>query len=241
MPVHLSWEQVALRLALTVIAGLIIGINRGEHGRAAGMRTTLLVCLTASLSMILANRLLATSGKTSESFVQLDLMRLPLGILTGVGFIGAGTILRRGSMIVGVTTAATLWFVTMLGMCFGAGDITLGSAALAIGWAVLWGLKQVEKAMPEHQSATLDLSVVHRDLTDAQLRLVIEEARCKVKSWSVTYTPEARNIRCEIEWEKPYGQTHPPAFVAQLATNAAIDRLEWSPQGTSSSDSESES
>jgi putative Mg2+ transporter-C (MgtC) family protein len=106
-----SWYDIAIRLAFTVFAGACIGINRGEHGQPAGMRTTILVCLAAAVSMIQANLLLATAGRAPDSFITLDLMRLPLGILSGMGFIGAGAILRRGSMVMGVTTAATLWYV----------------------------------------------------------------------------------------------------------------------------------
>jgi len=106
MPLHIGWSDVALRLALTVVAGLLIGYNRTEHGKAAGLRTTLLVCLAASLAMIQVNLLLPMAGRASDSFVTNDLMRLPLGILTGVGFIGGGAILRRDN--IGVTTAATL-------------------------------------------------------------------------------------------------------------------------------------
>lgn len=121
MPVTLDWQHVALRLALTVAAGFIIGFNRSEHGRPAGMRTTLLVCLAASLSMIQANLLMNSVGKAHDSFVVLDLMRLPLRILSGMGFIGAGTILRKENLVLGVTTAATLWFTTLMGLCFGGG------------------------------------------------------------------------------------------------------------------------
>jgi putative Mg2+ transporter-C (MgtC) family protein len=113
MPLHIGWSDVALRLALTVVAGLLIGYNRTEHGKAAGLRTTLLVCLAASLAMIQVNLLLPMAGRASDSFVTNDLMRLPLGILTGVGFIGGGAILRRDNIISGVTTAATLWYVTV--------------------------------------------------------------------------------------------------------------------------------
>ena len=70
------------------------------------------------------------SGPVPE--IRTDLMRLPLGILSGMGFIGAGAILRKGEMVLGVTTAATLWMVTMLGLCFGAGKILLGTAGLGL-------------------------------------------------------------------------------------------------------------
>jgi putative Mg2+ transporter-C (MgtC) family protein len=107
MPLTLTWHDIALRLALSIIAGTIIGLDRGEHGRPAGLRTTLLVCLAATVAMIQTNILLAARGKTADSFVVLDLMRLPLGILTGMGFIGAGAVLKRDGLVVGVTTSAS--------------------------------------------------------------------------------------------------------------------------------------
>ncbi len=121
MLLTLTWQQIALRLALASAASFCIGLDRDRHGKTAGMRTTMLVCLAATLAMIEANLLLTTAGKTPSSFVQLDVMRLPLGILSGIGFIGAGAILRRGEVVRGLTTAATLWIVTVLGLLFGAG------------------------------------------------------------------------------------------------------------------------
>jgi putative Mg2+ transporter-C (MgtC) family protein len=101
MPLNIGWGEIALRLALTVAAGILIGINRSEHGHAAGLRTTLLVCLAASLSMLQVNLLLPMAGKTSSSFAVMDLMRLPLGILSGMGFIGAGAIVRKDNLVHG--------------------------------------------------------------------------------------------------------------------------------------------
>jgi putative Mg2+ transporter-C (MgtC) family protein len=98
MTTPLEWTAIALRLVLTVLAGILLGYNRSEHWKAAGMRTTLLVCLAASIAMLQVNLLLPMSGRQPDSFVMNDLMRLPLGILTGVGFIGAGVILRRDDM-----------------------------------------------------------------------------------------------------------------------------------------------
>src|SRR5262249_55437117 len=139
MPLHIGWGDVALRLLLTIIAGVLIGYNRTEHGKAAGLRTTLFVGLAASVAMIQMNLLLPMSGRPTDSFVTNDLMRLPLGILTGVGFIGGGAILRRGSLIIGVTTAATLWYVTVVGLCFGGGPMLLGCLPTAIGGFWLFG------------------------------------------------------------------------------------------------------
>src|ERR1700727_806205 len=123
MPLTIDWSQIAGRLFFTLLAGVLIGWNRGETGHPAGLRTTLLVCLAASIAMIEANLLLDTRGKPPDSFAVLDLAPFPLGILSGIGFIGAGAIMHRGNLVDGVTTAATLWFVTMIGLCFGGGQL----------------------------------------------------------------------------------------------------------------------
>lgn len=95
MAPEIHWPAIALRLLLTVIAGALLGAERSKSGHPAGLRTTLLVTLAASLSMIQMNLLIQTNGKPHDSYAVMDLMRLPLGILTGVGFIGAGAIVKR--------------------------------------------------------------------------------------------------------------------------------------------------
>jgi putative Mg2+ transporter-C (MgtC) family protein len=94
--------------------------------------------------MIQVNLLLPIGGKSPDSFAVLDLMRLPLGILSGMGFIGAGAIVRKGSLVRGLTNCGNPWFVTVLGLCFGGGHIALGLAVLALGVLVLGGLKRLE-------------------------------------------------------------------------------------------------
>jgi putative Mg2+ transporter-C (MgtC) family protein len=159
MPLQLTWPNMALRLLCTLIAGAVIGLNPGERGKAAGLRTTMLVCLAAAIAMLQMNYLLALAGRSGNSFVMNDLMRLPLGILTGVGFIGGGAILRRGNLVIGVTTAATPRYVTVIGLCFGGGQVLLGWAATALGLFVLWGLKWLEEIMSVQQQARLAVTV----------------------------------------------------------------------------------
>jgi putative Mg2+ transporter-C (MgtC) family protein len=105
--------------------------------------------------MIQANILLAVGGKTPDSFGVMDLMRLPLGILTGVGFIGGGAILRRGDLVTGVTTAATIWVMTVIGLCFGGGQLGLGGVGTILAVLTLWALKLLEVRIPHDHRATL--------------------------------------------------------------------------------------
>ncbi len=139
MPVTLTIADVCLRILLTALASAALGFDRSVEGHPAGVKT-MLVALAACLSMVQANWLINTVGKAPNSFVTLDLMRLPLGILTGVG-----AILKKGSDVIGLTTAATLWFVTVIGLCFGGGQIFLGVVGAAIGFAILRGLKRIEQ------------------------------------------------------------------------------------------------
>lgn len=85
----------------------------------------MLVCVAACVAMLQVNLLLSLAGRPSDSFVMNDLMHLPLGILSGMGFIGAGAIVRRDNFVVGVTTAATMWFLPVLGLYFGGGQVIL--------------------------------------------------------------------------------------------------------------------
>jgi putative Mg2+ transporter-C (MgtC) family protein len=99
------------------LAGFLVGLDRGEHGHPAGLRTTILVSVAATAAMIQANWLVVHTTDAHVSIVRADMIRLPLGILSGIGFIGAGAILRRGELVRGLTTAATLWLVTVTGLC----------------------------------------------------------------------------------------------------------------------------
>ena len=155
MPLSPSWQEISVRLALNLLASAIIGFNRGARGHAAGFRTTILVGLAASVAMIQTNILLPLAGKTPESFAVMDLMRLPLGILTGVGFIGGGAIFKKGDLVTGVTTAATLWMVTVIGLCLGGGQLGLGVAATALTVITLWILKWVDLTIPREHRAVM--------------------------------------------------------------------------------------
>jgi putative Mg2+ transporter-C (MgtC) family protein len=155
MPLTLDWPSACARLACALVAGAAFGLDRSESGKAAGLRTTILVSLAACVAMLQVNALLEQPGKGPSSFAVLDLMRLPLGILTGMGFIGAGAVFRKDGLVSGVTTAATLWFVTVIGLCFGGGQYALGAAGGVIGLMVLWGLRYVEHRLERRKAAWL--------------------------------------------------------------------------------------
>jgi putative Mg2+ transporter-C (MgtC) family protein len=229
----ITWPDIALRLALAIAAGGLIGLNRGEHGLPAGLRTTLLVCLAACLSMIQANILIASAGKAVDSFVVMDVMRLPLGILSGMGFIGGGVILKRENLVLGVTTAATLWFVTVLGLCFGGGQIALGSIAFAIGMLVLRFLKRLELRIRSVRRGTLTVAFGRDGAGEGEVRQIILTSAFQVVSTAALYDRalERREWTFELRWRAFPDESDEPRFLKTLETIEGLKSLNWRPQG----------
>jgi len=205
MPLEPTWPDIAIRLALTMLACAVIGLNRGARGHAAGFRTTILVGLAASVAMIQANILLPLTGKTPGSFAVMDLMRLPLGILTGVGFIGGGTILKKGDLVTGVTTAATLWLVTVIGLCLGGGQLILGIAATLLGVFTLWALKWIDIIIPREHRAKLVISCTAQWNIPEDLPKLVEPMKYRARFQGQRWTPEPDKIdyTFELSWRRP--------------------------------------
>ncbi|GGF59714.1 hypothetical protein GCM10007301_19320 [Azorhizobium oxalatiphilum] len=229
MPLHADWADIALRLTCAFAASLIIGLDRELHERAAGMRTTILVCLAACFSMICANLLLSQTGKEPGSFVQLDVMRLPLGILTGMGFIGAGAIMRRDDgFVLGVTTAATLWFVTVMGLCFGAGLYLLGGCAFGLAFITLWLLKRVEHHIQHDREARLVVILGREGPSEEELRRLLAHPPFRIRRMAMRLEPDSgrRELRYDLRYSAGVGAP-PPALVADLAGRRGVEQVDW--------------
>lgn len=227
MSASLDWSDVAARLACACVIGLLLGFNRIGSGKAAGARTTTIVCLAACVAMIEANALLSTRGRAADAFATMDPMRLPLGVLTGVGFIGAGAILRRGEFIVGLTTAAILWLATVLGLCAGGGRLALALIGTAVSLAALRTLGWIEAAAPRRHEARLVVTVVAPGPDEARLRAILAQAGLAVVA--ISMSAEARRRRFDfdlIQKSRPRETQTPPAIEA-LAHEAGVERLEW--------------
>jgi len=121
--ITIPWEQI-LKLVISVVIGGLVGIEREAYHKPAGVRTHMLVCLGAALFTIVS----------IVAFPEGDFIRIAAGIVTGIGFLGAGTIFRAKDTIKGLTTAASLWAVAGIGLAIGAGlyIITVAAALLVI-------------------------------------------------------------------------------------------------------------
>jgi putative Mg2+ transporter-C (MgtC) family protein len=204
-------------------------MERSRTGHAAGLRTTLLVTLAASVAMIQTNLLVQTNGKPQNSYVVMDLMRLPLGILTGVGFIGAGAIVRKNELVVGLTTAATMWYATVIGLCMGGGQLILGSVSAAIGFTTLWWLRALEDRVERYQPAELTVTVEGEQFSARALREYLRAADFRIRSLSMTLSlsEHCRRFDCEVRWPagKEGGDVPPP--ICELEGFPGVVKVEW--------------
>jgi putative Mg2+ transporter-C (MgtC) family protein len=228
MPTTLTWTDIAVRLALTAAAGALFGINRSEKGRPAGLRTTMMVSLAACIAMILANRLTLPAGSPIVANPG-DPLRIPLGVLSGMGFIGAGAILRRENLIIGVTTAATVWFVTIMGLCFGSGQLGLGAVAAAIGIAILVGLEWAENLLPRERHADLVVTVASNGPSEAEIRSRISAGGFQAVPRGLAYDTASHStiLNYDVMWRSRPTDTTLPPFLRELATDPALSTINW--------------
>ncbi len=235
MPVEITWQTIALRIILTLLAGALLGTNRSKHGRPAGLRTTILVTLAASVAMIQMNLLLPTNGKPHDSYAVMDLMRLPLGILTGVGFIGAGAIVRKDEMVIGVTTAATMWFATVVGLCLGGGQLILGMVSAVIGFLVLSILRKAETRLDEWQRGTLSMLFTANNITEKDLRAMLQSSSIHVRSASIICKIQEATHQYEfdVRWPSHKDETQNPPVLKELSGLPGLLEMTWRPAGTS--------
>lgn len=122
-----TWNNIVIRMAISLVIGLVIGIDRGAKRRGGGARTTITVCLGASMVMLLEQYL--------ETLYpgRFDISRIAAQVISGVGFLGAGSILVSGHQIKGLTSAASIWTCACIGLAVGIGFID-GAVILTILW-----------------------------------------------------------------------------------------------------------
>jgi putative Mg2+ transporter-C (MgtC) family protein len=141
--------SLSLRLLLAALAGGLVGIEREVRGRQAGWRTHMLVCVGSALVMIVSSEVARIPWAHPEgSIVQVDPSRIAYGVMTGIGFLGGGAIVKEGFTIRGLTTAAALWCVAGVGLASGLGLYTLSVLSSSLILGVLWGLNLLEKKLP---------------------------------------------------------------------------------------------
>ena len=152
-------DNYIIRLLIASILGAIIGIERDIHGRAAGLRTNLLVSLGSAVFMLVSEHIaLSFETNISDSLIRTDPGRIAAQIITGIGFLGAGTIIKYGFTVKGLTTAACLWLSASIGMSAGAGLIELALIVTIIGLFSLVIFNLLEKIYAKDSYRILEIT-----------------------------------------------------------------------------------
>jgi putative Mg2+ transporter-C (MgtC) family protein len=160
-----------IKILLAILLGGLIGGEREARDKSAGFRTIILICVGATLFTMLSSYL--TNGT--------DTARIAANIVTGIGFLGAGAILREGNQIKGLTTAASIWLAASVGMAVGAGEYILSGVVTLATILVLWIFPAIESWIDELRHTYTYEIVCHPDeLSCEQLELIFKQHGLKI-------------------------------------------------------------
>ncbi|MEX2163229.1 MAG: MgtC/SapB family protein [Sulfuricaulis sp.] len=153
--VEREYLTILLHLGLAVLAGGLIGLERTYHGRPAGFRTHTLVCTASSLLMLLTVYQWQLLPNAPLDTVRVDPTRMAQGIMTGIGFLGAGVIMKEGLTVRGLTTAASIWITASIGILIGIGFYFPAVVATLVTLGTLSLFRWIEAIMPSQFYARL--------------------------------------------------------------------------------------
>lgn len=196
----ISGLEAAGRLVLAAVLGAAIGLERESHRRPAGFRTHTLVCLGSALVMLVSAYGLAGHPGTWPY----DPTRIAAQVVSGIGFLGAGTILREGPVIRGLTTAASLWVVAGIGLAVGAGFYTGAVAAAFLAVAVLIVLSRIERQLLLSKAVTLSLVVSDQPGQLGAVAAVLGRYGVNIRSVDIA-SHEAARAALQLLVEMPSG------------------------------------
>ena len=193
------WEGV-VRLLLAAIAGGLIGLEREFRGRQAGFRTNILVCLGSAMAMIVSTEFARRAWPHAPNVnINIDPARIAYGVMTGVGFLGAGTILHNKGTVRGLTTAAAMWCVAAIGLGAGVGMYLMSVLAAMLVVVALWLLDYVEDMLPKVRYRTVTIRRAWQVGVIAQTIARFEAANLKVVDASFERTDDMNHADINLK------------------------------------------
>ena len=199
-----EYGEMALHLLIALAAGGIIGLERSYHGRPAGFRTHALVCIASTVLMILTVYHVKWFEASFLERVAIDPTRMAQGIMTGIGFLGAGVIMKEGLTVRGLTTAASIWITAAIGILIGVGFYFPAGIATAMTLVVLSVFRWIERRMPIEFYANLTVGFLRNAaLPEPELRAMVERQGFVVANMNYSVTGDGRTFEYQMVVHSP--------------------------------------
>lgn len=197
-PLALDWGSIAMRLLCAMVVGLVIGTEREYTHRPAGMRTHILVALGSCAVMITGQLIFVEYRPYGASP---DPARLAAQVITGVGFLGAGTILREGINVKGLTTAASLWSVACLGIAAGGGYYSVALVGMVFIFVTLTLFETIQKKLIKPKLVR-DYSLVVTDVADAMevVHTLAEQCKGELSGFHAETTADGFRLAFRVQF-----------------------------------------
>jgi len=221
--------EMILRLLAALGAGALIGYERSFHGRPAGLRTHVLVCLASALLMLVTvyeDHWVRTAGEA-----RLDPTRMAQGIMTGIGFLGAGVIVKEGLNVRGLTTAASIWITAAIGVLAGVGLYLPMVASTILTLAVLSVFRWIELRVPTQAYFNFDVKYERAgSLTEDEMRALIQQHKFSIANFSYRLDAEGRVLRHSMTL-RTTDRTAASRLAHTLKENPTVLEFRLSPTG----------
>ncbi|HKY34148.1 MAG TPA: MgtC/SapB family protein [Candidatus Polarisedimenticolia bacterium] len=210
-------SEDGMRLGLAVVLGGLIGLEREASDKPAGLRTNILICVGSTLMMILSIQVAQHYAVAAA-----DPGRIAQGVITGIGFLGAGTILHSRGGVTGLTTAATTWAVAGIGLALGSGFYKLAIASTVLILAVLWAMGRLAHHWPNGKNARAVLRVVADEAAPTldQVRDLIQAEGIPVLAWDYTRLRDGHLVLIECG----AGRSDLPRLASRVAAVPGVRR-----------------
>jgi putative Mg2+ transporter-C (MgtC) family protein len=191
---------ILLHLLGALAVGILIGYERSYHGRAAGLRTYSLVCVASCvLTVICAYPNQWFGGIAGGHAPLVDPTRTIQGILTGIGFLGAGVIMKEGFSIRGLSTAASIWMTAVIGIVIGIGFYGAAIIAALMTVALMSGVRSIENALPHETVLNVSLTFAHeRTPSSETIRKIMQTLGYTVTGWNFDLTREGKRFEYHL-------------------------------------------
>jgi putative Mg2+ transporter-C (MgtC) family protein len=216
------------KLALAAIIGAAIGFERETHGQAAGLRTNILVCVGSCLLMMLSLHMEALYRHLAveDSVVRLDPARIASYAIASMGFLGAGAIITGKGSVRGLTTAASLWIVTGMGLAVGANYFLPAVCSVAISLVILYGFRRIKGVFPRDEHTILTLKYDKMDRPLEQIKTILNDYRIAIQfiNYRVELPSEAVTYRLRLlsKEDLPWGQ-----IVKRISASQGLKEIAW--------------